>query len=794
MSDHGSYEFSDALEAAEAAALEQQIAESEAEAAALDLELTGDPWEKRLGGWIWLALATIAVLIQGKHTWTPVQIFVGATLVMLPGATLMAMFRLRTGSTATRIVVAGASGIFAITVVDFIVSMLGPHVGIQRPLDPTPQKWIWLVVIAVGLTYNSFKKRDPFSLVFDQVTPAHLGVGSLLALSPILAALGAGQLNMGNSNVVASISMALAVTLITSTVFLGWRHDTRFPMATSIYMASLAVVFAETLRGDHVPGWDVQQEFSTMTNTIAKGIWAIPTNHDPYSSMLSLTAMPASFHSLVNLDPNNYCRFVIPMLLALVPLGVYGKAKSLPRFISAHKISARPGIAALVGAAFVIGEASFPEEIPAVGRQALASLMLTAGLVVLLDRATGRGVAKIYATGLFASLAWVHYSSSFLISGFVFGGWCIAVASTWWLKGHHISPKKIRRHHDAEHISRSRMLTLPMVAIIIGSAVVWNLVITKNNALQRPSQGLASAGLTIQVSIQKGSASAASYEKYINQQMKQFKWFHPYPGASTYRLENAKAPTVKPIIALKPSQWNLLLVGSRDIQNVLAAFGIAFLGWVGIVKRRYFNADLFGIGATALVIGAAFRFSATLDVFFSPARAAYMVSIILAVSIAVMLDEIPERFIKYAASISIPLTVILVMSSTLVIIPLIGGSPTYTMSTIGEDAQRFIVYSPEIAGATWLREHTTDKMLVEADRFGSVALLAVPPPASVMSQIAPQGIARFAWVYTTPTNNILGTARGGASTFAVATIKFPAPFFNNNLYLVYSNGSTRVYH
>ena len=134
------------------------------------------------------------------------------------------------------------------------------------------------------------------------------------------------------------------------------------------------------------------------------------------------------------------------------------------------------------------------------------------------------------------------------------------------------------------------------------------------------------------------------------------------------------------------------------------------------------------------------------------------------------------------------------MSSTLVIIPLIGGSPTYTMSTIGEDAQRFIVYSPEIAGATWLREHTTDKMLVEADRFGSVALLAVPPPASVMSQIAPQGIARFAWVYTTPTNNILGTARGGASTFAVATIKFPAPFFNNNLYLVYSNGSTRVYH
>ena len=80
MTDHGSYEFSDALEAAEAAALEQQIAEAEAEAAALDLELTGDPWEKRLGGWIWLALATIAVLIQGKHTWTPVQILVARCL------------------------------------------------------------------------------------------------------------------------------------------------------------------------------------------------------------------------------------------------------------------------------------------------------------------------------------------------------------------------------------------------------------------------------------------------------------------------------------------------------------------------------------------------------------------------------------------------------------------------------------------------------------------------------------------------------------------------------------------
>ena len=794
MADQGSYEFSESLEATEAAIEEVEIGEEEAEVSALDLELTGDPWNKRLGGWIWLALAALAVLIEGRHTWAPVQFLIGVTFVLLPGANLMAIFRLRTGSTATRIVVAAASGIFVITVVDFIVSMLGPHVGVARPLDAAPQKWIWLVTLALLLTYNSIQKRDPFSLVFDQVTPAHLGNGLLLAISPMLAILGAAQLNLGHSNDMAMTSMTVAVALITVTIFLGWRHDTRFPIATAIYMSSLAVVLAAALRGDHIPGWDVQQEFAAMTNTVAKGIWTIPTNHDPYASMLSLTAMPTSFHSLVNLTPNNYCRLVIPLLLALVPLGVYGKAKSLPRFISAHKISARPGIAALVGAAFVIGEASFPEEIPAVGRQALASLMLTAGLIVFLDRATGRGVAKVYGTALFASLAWIHYSSSFLISGFVLGGWGVAIVSTWWLKGHHISPTKIRRHRDLDHISRSRLLSLPMVAIIIGSAVVWNLVITRNDALQHPTQGVAAAGLTLKVSIEEGSASAASYEKYINQQMKQFKWFHPYPGAHNYHLENAKAPTLKAAIGLKPSEWNLLLVGSRDIQNILAAFGIGFLGWVGIVKRRYFNADLFGIGMTALLIGAAFRFSATLDIFFSPARAAYMVSIILAVAIAVMLDEIPERFIKYAASISIPLTIVLVASSTLVIIPVIGGSPTYTTSTFGEDAQRFIVSAPEIAGATWLQRNVPSTMLVEADRFGSVALLAVPPKAGVLSQIAPQGIARYAWVYTTPTNNVLGTARGGASTFSVATIKFPAAFFNKQLFLVYSNGSTRVYH
>jgi hypothetical protein len=420
--------------------------------------------------------------------------------------------------------------------------------------------------------------------------------------------------------------------------------------------------------------------------------------------------------------------------------------------------------------------------------------MLTAGLIVLLDRATGRGVAKVYATGLFASLAWVHYSSSFLISGFVAGGWAIAVATTWWLKGHPISPKKIKRHEDGHHISRSRLLTLPMVVVIVGSALIWNLVITKNDALKHPAQGLAAAGLTLKVTIEKSSASAASYEAYINHEMKQFKWFHAYPGAKDFPLQNATVPTVTPLVKFKPSEWNALLVGSRDLQNGLAAFGIAFLAWVGIVRRRYFNADLFGIGATALVIGAAFRFSATLDVFFSPARAAYMVSIILAVAIAVMLDEIPERFIKVAATISIPLTIILVASSTLVIIPIIGGSPTYTMSTFGEDAQRFLVSQPEIAGATWLRSQTTSHMLVEADRFGSVALLAVPPPAPVLSQIAPQGVARFAWVYTTPTNNVLGVARGGASTFSVATIKFPQVFFDTRLVLVYSNGSTRVYH
>ena len=42
-----------------------------------------------------------------------------------------------------------------------------------------------------------------------------------------------------------------------------------------------------SLRGAHLFGWDVQEEFGVAAQTLHAGVWVIPANHDPYASMLS---------------------------------------------------------------------------------------------------------------------------------------------------------------------------------------------------------------------------------------------------------------------------------------------------------------------------------------------------------------------------------------------------------------------------------------------------------------------------------------------------------------------------
>ena len=65
-----------------------------------------------------------------------------------------------------------------------------------------------------------------------------------------------------------------------------------------LYAAGLATVWASSLRGDPLYGFDIATEYQRLQLTVGSGIWHAAHPNDAYGAMLSITVMPAELHAL----------------------------------------------------------------------------------------------------------------------------------------------------------------------------------------------------------------------------------------------------------------------------------------------------------------------------------------------------------------------------------------------------------------------------------------------------------------------------------------------------------------
>ena len=122
---------------------------------------------------------------------------------------------------------------------------------------------------------------------------------------------------------------------------------------------------------------------------------------------------------------------------------------------------------------------------------------------------------------------------------------------------------------------------------------------------------------------------------------------------------------------------------------------------------------------------------------------------------------------------------------------LIGGGTSLNLSAGGEDYERQYMTPAELAGANWV-ENRGATAIIQTDRYGSLRLEAVSGRGG-LSSVVPQTIDRYAWVYGTRTNVVLGRARGEVGNIS-AIFTWPAAFLSNNFDTVYDDGDSRVYH
>jgi len=773
------------------------------------------PWRHFLavmptGIWLVTALVSSPVLTFLHSPLAPLPGV--ATLLFVPGAAVMSSLQTRPATTAGRMVLAVCLSMTAVMVVGGVASILGPHLGVRQPLDALPQSVIWITLAMVVLVNGAREHRDPVTWIFEDVRTSQIAGVLASSVLVLISILGVAQLNRSGNIHLAVFSTVLDVAVLLAGIVGGWKRTSKWPLNTLLYFASLALLLSTSLRGGHLYGWDVQQEFGVAFQTIQAGVWSVPANHDPYASMLSLTVLPAILHSLVKLRLLAFFQLVVPAILALLPVAVFSTIRAVPRWITSGRETPRPGLALAVVVGVIVSSVAFSSQLVSITRQAMALTIVTALVMVLFDRSMMRRPAQITVGILIVAISFTHYTTSYLIAAILLCAWPVGLL---WSRGWLGTPRtKIERHRY--DVRSRRMINGALVSVALVAALGWNLAITRNSALEAPSAAIASQGVGITASTVSGYLSPLAFERVLVSELRSgARYIVPVHGSASVRLQSISIPSAPGVAPALAGPWNK--VSFLATESLWVLLGIALLYGVFRLGRRRsyeYSSDLVGLAITGLLVGAILRFSGTLASFYNPERAAIFTAILLAAPVTLFLDDLVTLLYKarlgthsrtrfltnmrvYRVSIALVFVcdAILAIEATGLGALFVGGEPPGSLSARDVNVEQFTVSGPEFASAVWLRNHADAQDIVQSDLYGHLVLLSAPGTYHLMDEIVPPGVDNAAFVYLSSVNldDHVSQAEGLNTAYA-AIYRSNIQFFNHNFYVVFSTGATRIYH
>ena len=739
--------------------------------------------DRRFVDLIWIVAAIVVSLLFRENT--AASAITVATLLLAPGAILLAIVRAAIPTGGARVATVVALSVLLLMALSLALSIGAPVVGINRPLDAAFSAPLLalagLLLSGIGLV------RGESGLLYlirgvharDVLTVA---IGTLL---PIAAVLGAERLNAGLPG-----DLALAVTVLTALLLLGALSLTlagrRPPVATLLFFGVLATAYAVSTRGTLLFGWDIQKEFSVGLETIARGRWIVPADHDAYAAMLSLTGLPALIGVVGALDLAEVFRFVFPIFSALTVVGVY----ALTRRVA----PAGPALAAIV--LLVVASLALPRGMQAIARQEVAFLLFITLLMVafgsrLPDRTKAVGVVL---AGL--GIAVAHYSTGYAT---------VALLTTTLLV------TTLLRRIRPEVITR-RVFS-PLVVLLVATGVLgWNIGVNQATAetsslsfsISRDGLGLLPGSDTgdFLSSWINGSGGArvpaAEYHDAVLERVRGVDWIRLHPDASATPLIDASAARVTGIAPPLAPLYDVANLAVR--QGVLALIVIAVVAALHAAwRRRYLpGVEAAALALAALIMVALLRISGTVAGFYNPERGALHAALIYAPAVALLLTatlRLRPRVVRLAARWGVPAaSAVAIVGALALASHLVGGSPSAAHANAGEEYERLAISRAEYATANWLSERTDQEIVVFTDRYGQIVLLSVPREKITYlgATIDPSGVDTRAYVYASRANIIEGRARG-AEYGAFAIFTFPREFYESTRAILYATEVTRVY-
>ena len=725
------------------------------------------------------ALALIAMLIPLQRWWA-VQVLLVPLLFTVPGVILLRALRIPGEVVSSFPVYIPCASIIVMFGSGLLVDIIGPLFGVASPLRTAPLL-VGFEITCLVLLAMSVNARSNVAIDWERlVQPARLAWPFAV---PLIAATGALRLNSNHGNGIAQVAVVLIVVMLVATAVLASRFDDTL-LKTVLYAAALAMSWSYSLRGDSVYGFDISTEYQKLHETILTGVWHAGHSNDAYGAMLSVTVMPAELHALSGVSGLLVLKVIYPMIYALFPIAIFDLARKV--------LSARW---AFVAAGFIIGQYAFTE-IVSLGRQEIALVLFVALVAAMLETKLQRGSQWILITLLGLAMSLSHYSTTY-VAITVIG---LAIPLQW----------AVSWFRDIPRITGA--VAVAFTAALAG-AVVWYVPITHSDShLLQVAQTVQAQGLDLLPNRAPGGSILSAYlqgnvdktvsaTRYAHQIHRYYQFNKPEiipldnAGSSQYTLRNSKAPEPPVRWPLGYNALGLGLLLIEQLANILAALGGIFM-----ILRKKASLLARQIGLLALVttlLLTLIRFSGTLAGAYGQERAQLQGLTLLAISMCWMIQALAERWklgrsYIFAATAAC-LAVILINTSYLVAVVL-GGAVSANLANSGPAFEYFDITMPEIASAQWLGNAVEPRQLVYSDEYGQLPLAAATNiQDGLMYDLTPLTLNQSAWVYASRTNVVERRA------FAVfnglfASYAFPARFLDENYNLVYTNGSSEVFH
>ncbi|HLH83383.1 MAG TPA: DUF2206 domain-containing protein [Trebonia sp.] len=724
-------------------------------------------------------LLLLAVLTPVHGSWA-VQVLLVPLLLIVPGVILLRALRVSGESVAQNPIYVPAASVLVLMASGLAIDLIGPYAGIAAPLRTAPLL-ITLEVVCAALLACSRGAPPETQIPWDRLSrPARLAWPLLV---PALSAAGALELNSGHSGHLAAIAVVVVIVLLVEGfLFAPWCDDSL--LVVTVYAASLAMMWSFSLRGDLVYGFDITSEYYSMMQTVTSGIWHLSHVNDAYGAMLSLTVLPAELHALSGMPALYIFKVVYPVLGAFFPVAI---------FCLARRVLA--GRWAFMAAALVVMQQTFFQQLPALARQEIATMLFAALIPAVLDRHRSRRTGWIFVGLLSMGVVVAHYSTAY--------------AAIPLLAGAAVLQLVVSRFRPVPRVTGT---VLVACALSVGGAAVWYGPLTHSSSnfsqFVQAVEGkginlLPNQGANILATYLQGESeqqvTPAQYQKLISASYKANEPFIiPLPNASQkqYALQPASDPT-------PPVTWNLgaTVLSTADLViqqllNVLAGIGALVLALRRKLPPAARQVGLMGLGGMAFL--ALIRVSGTIAQQYNPQRAFLQAMIVLAIGICWLFQRTGARWKPTRPAIltvGAAILALFMVGTSGLAGAFLGGGTAANLANSYDDYQEFVLSAPDLAGAAWVDKAAPPGQFIYADNYGKLRLNTVAGSgrSGVFDAITPETIDQHAWVYATTANvkdDIVRSLLG--STLGVYA--FPSRFLTSNFNVVYTNGSSEVFH